>query len=242
MRNKEGTTLFRHELAYVLGQMQSKAGIADLLAVLQDTEDDPIVRHEVSPSAFSVASLCLSFQDPIHCQHGAAGILVLQSQSSPHTQLHSYDSIVRPSSLLPRPSSLQAGEALGAIADPATLPELDKYAEDARPEVAETCQIAARRVRWVLEKGDKAAEEGHAKDNPFHSVDPAPAVDKPRKKEDVVELQKTLMDASLPLFERYRAMFSLRNGNNKSSVLVSVCRGESAGGRWEEREEAEYKS
>jgi hypothetical protein len=51
---------------------------------------------------------------------------------------------------------LQSGEALGAIADPATLEILEKYSHDERPEVAETCQIASRRVRWAMEHGDKA--------------------------------------------------------------------------------------
>lgn len=48
LRNKTGTTLFRHEIAYVLGQMEAKEAIPTLVDVLRDTEDDPIVRHEVS--------------------------------------------------------------------------------------------------------------------------------------------------------------------------------------------------
>lgn len=53
---------------------------------------------------------------------------------------------------------LQSGEALGAIAEPSTLELLERLSSDERPEVAETCQIASRRVRWVLENGDKAEE------------------------------------------------------------------------------------
>lgn len=87
-----GTTLFRHEIAYVLGQMEAKEAIPTLIAVLRDGADDPIVRHE-------------------------------------------------------------CGEALGAIADPSVLAVLEELSSDARPEVAETCQIAAARVRWVLEHG-----------------------------------------------------------------------------------------
>jgi deoxyhypusine monooxygenase len=47
LRNKAGTCLFRHEIAYVLGQMQAKSAVPALLEVLKDKEDDPIVRHEV---------------------------------------------------------------------------------------------------------------------------------------------------------------------------------------------------
>jgi len=48
LANKKGSTLFRHEIAYVLGQMQAKSAIPRLLSVLADSTDDPIVRHEVS--------------------------------------------------------------------------------------------------------------------------------------------------------------------------------------------------
>jgi hypothetical protein len=47
LANKVGSTLFRHEIAYVLGQMQAKTAIPRLLSVLADASDDPIVRHEV---------------------------------------------------------------------------------------------------------------------------------------------------------------------------------------------------
>jgi deoxyhypusine monooxygenase len=154
--------LFRHEIAYVLGQMLAKAAIPTLSEVLQDTTDDPIVRHE-------------------------------------------------------------SGEALGAIADPSTLPLLEKFADDARPEVAETCQIASRRVKWVIDHGDKAGEAGNMADNPFESVDPAPAEKKPSK-EQVPVYAAQLLDQSLPLFERYKAMFSLRNNRSKAAVLA-LCKG-----------------
>lgn len=164
LANKEGTTLFRHELAYVLGQMQAKTAVPTLLAVLKDASDDPIVRHE-------------------------------------------------------------SGEALGAIADPSTLADLEAYSTDPRPEVAETCQIAARRVKWAIEHpGGAAAEDGHLKDNPFHSVDPAPANALPKKKEEYLALKATLLDTSLPLFERYRAMFTLRN-NGSNAAVKALCAG-----------------
>lgn len=203
LRNKEGSCLFRHEVAYVLGQMLAKTAVPTLSEVLADASDDPIVRHE-------------------------------------------------------------SGEALGAIAAPESLALLEHHCSDPRPEVAETCQIAAKRVRWALESGDAAAEEGNLRDNPYQrcvvaspaafcrsgclrhppaathrlccwtllvtlvpsrtrrscrrantpaprcSVDPAPAAKKPTK-EQVPELERTLLDAAVPLFDRYKAMFSLRN-------------------------------
>jgi deoxyhypusine monooxygenase len=53
--------------------------------------------------------------------------------------------------------------------------------------------------------------------SPFLSVDPAPA---DRKELSTAELKARLLDASLPLFARYRAMFSLRNRNTEEAVLA----------------------
>ena len=54
--------------------------------------------------------------------------------------------------------------------------------------------------------------------NPYFSTDPAPpdTVDK----SDITSLKTTLLDQKLPLFERYRAMFSLRNLGTTESVLA----------------------
>lgn len=51
---------------------------------------------------------------------------------------------------------------------------------------------------------------------PYSSVDPAP----PAPEEDVGKLREDLLDESLPLFERYRAMFALRNLGEEPAVLA----------------------
>ena len=54
----------------------------------------------------------------------------------------------------------------------------------------------------------------------YASIDPAPpsASDQDLNSPAIIsELQKTLLDKSAPLFERYRAMFTLRNiGSNEA--------------------------
>ena len=50
--DKRGSALFRHEIAYVLGQMQEASAIPSLTTILQDTGDDVVVRHEVRPPRF----------------------------------------------------------------------------------------------------------------------------------------------------------------------------------------------
>ncbi|CAK6975022.1 deoxyhypusine hydroxylase [Scomber scombrus] len=149
------SALLKHELAYCLGQMQDKHAIPALTAVLKDTQQEPMVRHE-------------------------------------------------------------AGEALGAIGDPVVLDLLKEYSQDPVVEVAETCQLAVCRLEWLQSEGDKQLEDGSTDKNPYCSVDPAP----PAVRKSVSELRSILLDESLPLFERYRAMFALRNLGNKEAVLA----------------------
>ncbi|KAG7514790.1 hypothetical protein JOB18_043138 [Solea senegalensis] len=150
------SALLKHELAYCLGQMQDKQAIPTLTAVLKDTQQEPMVRHE-------------------------------------------------------------AGEALGAIGDPVVLDLLKEYSQDPVIEVAETCQLAVRRLEWLQNGGEKQLEEEKSMDkNPYLSVDPAP----PAASKSVSELRSVLLDDTLPLFERYRAMFALRNLGSEDAVLA----------------------
>ncbi|XP_071010207.1 deoxyhypusine hydroxylase [Oncorhynchus clarkii lewisi] len=109
----------------------------------------------------------------------------------------------------------EAGEALGAIGNLEVLDILKEYSEDPVIEVAETCQLAVRRLEWLTSGGDQNGEEG-TDGNPYCSVDPAP----PAQSKTVPELRTQLLDESLPLFERYRAMFALRNLGTEEAVLA----------------------
>ena len=119
----------------------------------------------------------------------------------------------------------EAGEALGALGDERALPVLDEHARDAVAEVAQTCEIAAARVRWEAGAGaaGAAAAAAAAAANPFHSVDPAPGEAAPGDGE-VPRLAAALTDAAAPLFERYKAMFSLRNARSAAAVRA-LCAG-----------------
>lgn len=105
-------------------------------------------------------------------------------------------------------------EALGAIGVPEVKSILEKYLNDKHVEVAETCEIALDRVKWFEnQKLDKD-------DNPYASVDPSPPADI----KDISELEKILLDENDTLFNRYRAMFRLRNIRSNESVL-SISKG-----------------
>ena len=70
-----------------------------------------------------------------------------------------------------------------------------------------------QRIKWVnsLEESRKKLSA-----NPYMSVDPAP----PSEVKDTEMLKSELLDEELSLFQRYRAMFSLRNRGDEKSVLA----------------------
>lgn len=104
------------------------------------------------------------------------------------------------------------GEALGAIGDASVIPVLEEYSKDPVSEVAETCELALNRLQWLKLNGTSINLEK----SPYMSVDPAP----PAEIDDVDKLRDILLDENVPLFERYRAMFSLRNMRTSKSILA----------------------
>ncbi|KAM7293191.1 deoxyhypusine hydroxylase [Ixodes scapularis] len=108
----------------------------------------------------------------------------------------------------------EAAEALGAIGCSESVAVLEEFAHDSHAVVAETCQLALAKIAWLQSeesKQDKFAE------SPYSSIDPAP----PFLKESPVEDdKKLLLDTSKPLFERYRAMFSLRNCGSPEAITA----------------------
>jgi deoxyhypusine monooxygenase len=125
----------------------------------------------------------------------------------------------------------EAAEAIGAISQLESIPILEEYLnrEGEDRSVKETCEIALDKIRWDWGAGKKVrTERNEEEDKVFTSEDPAPpmgsenSVDaksdsktttkgKVASEEEIEALRKTLVDPSLPLFTRYRAMFSLRN-------------------------------
>lgn len=98
---------------------------------------------------------------------------------------------------------------MGAIGSPEMIAILEKYKDDASAEVAETCELALDRINWVQNPDSKDLSQ-----NPYHSVDPAP----PATLDNVNELKRILIDEKESLFNRYRAMFSLRNLQTKEAI------------------------
>ena len=134
----------------------------------------------------------------------------------------------------------EAGEALGAIGTPECLQLLEQYQSDPCLEVAQTCQLALQRIQYysrisspaayssqlpqtagkavtdctsqhcstscVQDNSDNSAAAESA--SPYLSVDPAPAASASKP---TAQLRARLLDEHAPIFERYRALFALRN-------------------------------
>lgn len=131
----------------------------------------------------------------------------------------------------------EAAEALGAIGSPACLAQLERFAADSCQEVAETCQLALGRIGyWASARpaapacvagglGSRKETFSHppeadgAADSPYLSIDPVP----PAPADTPWEvLRHTLLDEQLPMFERYRALFALRNRGGAEVALLTA--------------------
>ncbi|CAF3225301.1 unnamed protein product [Rotaria socialis] len=158
---KDTSALLKHECAYCLGQMGNKCAVDKLIQILNDSNEDPMVRHE-------------------------------------------------------------AGEALGALGcyeNQDVIDTLTKQSQNERAEISETCQIALDRLAW-LRKTASNESSSNSTEKTFATVDPAPAL----TVTTIDELKKILLDENQSLFERYRALFALRNIASDEAVLA-ICEG-----------------
>lgn len=119
----------------------------------------------------------------------------------------------------------EAAEALGAIGSPESVEILEYYSQDEAVAVRETCEIALSLIRDQSKGESDGAGQNRsmasANDLVFGSVDPAPAE---RVRKSIAQLEEQLLDTTLDLYHRYKAMFALRNRGSEEAVLA-LCRG-----------------
>lgn len=159
----------------------------------------------------AIDALCLGLESPsVLLSHEIAFVLGQMGNVHALPKLtavlldEKYDPIVRH----------EAGEALGAIGDPSSVSVLEKMSKDKCIEVAHTCEIALARIKYV-----STNKQWKKSCNALYdTVDPAPA----HEENDIAKLQALLTDASLSLFERYRAMFKLRNLGNTNEAAIKA--------------------
>ncbi|KAL8689733.1 MAG: hypothetical protein Q9218_004664 [Villophora microphyllina] len=115
----------------------------------------------------------------------------------------------------------EAAEALGALGDEDSLGLLRQLRDNQSEAtvVRETCDIAVSRIEW--EHSGKKKEE-RLRDSDFASIDPAPPMAQTAHRYSIDELQEILLDTKRPLFERYRAMFALRDLSSPPDLPTTV--------------------
>ncbi|KAF5315486.1 hypothetical protein D9619_007222 [Psilocybe cf. subviscida] len=121
----------------------------------------------------------------------------------------------------------EAAEAMGAISDPSSISILKEYLNDSERSVRETCEIAMEKIEWDNSAEGKKHQESLREAIPVYtSVDPAPpssgllsgAKAGDLSEESVERYRRELVDIKLSLFQRYRAMFALRNIGTPAAV------------------------
>ena len=132
---------------------------------------------------------------------------------------------------------------MGAISSESSVQILKQYLNDPNRSVRETCEIALAKIEWDSSPEGKTHHStpipeyrcvpcvSHpllltSSERAYTSIDPAPPTSgllkgKPApealSRDSVESLRVSLTDPALPLFERYRAMFALRNiGTNEA--------------------------
>lgn len=120
----------------------------------------------------------------------------------------------------------ECAEALGAIGADRSVVVLKDVLEKNPDtlELSETCRLALNVMEWREAGGDPDTMPATCACmlNPYSSVDPAPPHPTHAEK-SFPELGDILCEAKLSIFERYRAMFSLRNIGGEAAVL-QLCR------------------
>ncbi|TVU07488.1 hypothetical protein EJB05_19160 [Eragrostis curvula] len=111
----------------------------------------------------------------------------------------------------------EAAEALGAIGLEKSIPLLEEsLATDPAVEVQETCELALRRI----EEQKNASSAESTTISPFLSVDPAlPA----KQGLSVDQLRDLLLNEQESMYERYAALFALRNDGGDAAVSAIVA-------------------
>ncbi|XP_031482959.1 deoxyhypusine hydroxylase-B-like isoform X1 [Nymphaea colorata] len=114
----------------------------------------------------------------------------------------------------------EAAEALGAIGLVSTIPILRRsLVSDPAEEVRETCELALRRIE-VQTSIDNGSETSSEVESPFLSVDPALPMS---QNFSVVQLREVILNEKEGIYERYAALFALRNHGGEEAICAIIA-------------------
>eukprot|EP01023_Acetabularia_acetabulum_P020205 TRINITY_DN20428_c0_g1_i1.p1 TRINITY_DN20428_c0_g1~~TRINITY_DN20428_c0_g1_i1.p1 ORF type:complete len:302 (+),score=52.75 TRINITY_DN20428_c0_g1_i1:79-984(+) len=109
----------------------------------------------------------------------------------------------------------EAGEALGAIGTQECLEPLIQFSEDNQQEVRETCELALQRIKYYKQQKEQNKQE--INENKYLSVDPTPALPSTTP---IQKLKQMVLDENSQMFDRYTALFALRNKGGEEAIKV----------------------
>jgi deoxyhypusine monooxygenase len=184
------SALFKHEVAFALGQMQAQAAVATLKTILVDEKEHGMVRHEAAEALGAIASdECLD---------------ALETACGDESQ------VVRETAVL----ALQRFRYAAAMRNGGV-----KSPKKAKEENQKTLGSAKEKLCSSVLGGTTnttpAATTDTSHDSPYISVDPVPAAS---VHIPLDQLKLCLLDEAKPLWDRYAAMFALRNRGGAPEV------------------------
>lgn len=119
----------------------------------------------------------------------------------------------------------EAAEALGNIDSSHNIKLLEKFLNYEDDIIKETCEISVENLNWMM-KTDHGASEGLSKEKLFYKTnDPAPpfnflSTEEQNKYKNIENIREILHNESETIFNRYRALFTLREFNNDRAVEI----------------------
>ncbi|CAN6461585.1 unnamed protein product [Victoria cruziana] len=114
----------------------------------------------------------------------------------------------------------EAAEALGAIGLLSTISILRRSLDsDPAEEVRETCKLALRRIEFQNSAGE-GSETSSEVESLFGTVDPALPMS---QSSSVEQLRQVLLNEEEGIYERYAALFALRNHGGEEAIRAIVA-------------------
>ena len=175
------SALLKHELAYCLGQTRNPDSVFYLQQVVKDAEEDTMCRHEAAEALGA-----LGYTESLE---------ILKKLRDDEKEL----------------------EIIRETCDIAVDRILWENSEERKAEKLKP-RYGTGTIRWVITTlvvivngQDLLTYLFPYMYSDFNSIDPAPPMPLEANEPSIADLEKTLLDTRLPLFQRYRAMFALRD-------------------------------
>ena len=212
----------RYKVLFSLRNVTGPAATAALLAALTVPHVGDLFRHDVAfclgqrrdPAAIeTLLAILRDESDHSMVRHEAAEALASVGSSGSGS-----------GGRLPGPD--EEGEApttsTNSTIHASLLDVVRAHVDDPVREVAETCKLALEKIAYT-ERLAKGEEPPRADENPYYSVDPTPAYPKATP---LSELRAILLDEGASMFDRYQALFGIRNrGGDEAVDVLGECFG-----------------